>query len=178
VHRETSPGSSRRSDLARNTTSFFQANGVVIFESHIDLLKTMKERHDDASLSQFAASILVEVEEDEETLRSIAKNIGSGSNIFKEAAAWLAEKASRLKLGASSSGDFGTFEALEFLSLGIQGKLSLWAALQLVSESDARLSVLDFEKLIARAKTQYSRVEERRLSVAANALSSNLPNIH
>jgi hypothetical protein len=142
----------------------------------IDLLKTMKERHDDTSLSQFAASILVEVEEDEETLRN-AKNIGSGSNVFKEAAAWLAEKASRLKLGASSSGDFGTFEALEFLSLGIQGKLSLWAALQLVSESDARLSVLDFEKLIARAKTQYGRVEERRLSVAANALSPNHPNI-
>ena len=143
----------------------------------IDLLKTMKERHDDAALSQFAASILVEVEEDEETLRSIAKTIGSGSNVFKEAAAWLAEKASRLKLGTSSAGDFGTFEALEFLSLGIQGKLSLWAALQLVSESDARLSVLDFEKLIARAKTQYGKVEERRLSVVANALSPNHPNI-
>ena len=56
-------------------------------------------------------------------------SLGSGSNVFKEAAAWLTEKASSLKLGASSSGDFGTFEALEFLSLGIQGKLSLWAAL-------------------------------------------------
>jgi hypothetical protein len=144
----------------------------------IDLLKTMKERHDDASLSQFAASILVEVEEDEETLRSIAKDIGSGSNVFKDAAAWFAEKASRLKLGASSSGDFGTFEALEFLSLGIQRKLSLWMALKVVAVSDARLTVLNFEKLIARAKIQYGRVEERRLSLAANALSSNHPNIH
>jgi N-acetylglucosamine kinase-like BadF-type ATPase len=63
----------------------------------IDLLKAMKKRHDDESLSQFATSILVEVEEDEETLRSFAKNIGSGSNVFKEAAAWLAEKASRFK---------------------------------------------------------------------------------
>lgn len=143
----------------------------------IDLLKTMKERHDDESLRQFAVSILVEVEEDEETLRNFAKKIGSGSNVFKEAAAWLTEKASRLKLGASSSGDFGTFEALEFLSLGIQGKLSLWTALQLVSKSDARLTVLDFEKLIARAKTQYDRVEERRLSVAADALSPNPSNI-
>jgi hypothetical protein len=55
--------------------------------------------HDDESLSEFAASILVEVEEDEETLRSFAKKIGSGSNVFKEAAAWLTEKTSRLKLG-------------------------------------------------------------------------------
>jgi hypothetical protein len=143
----------------------------------IDLLKAMKKRHDDESLSQFATFILVEVEEDEETLRSFAKNIGSGSNVFKEAAAWLAEKASRLKLGASSSEDFGTFEALEFLSLGIQGKLSLWGALQVVAESDARLTVLDFHKLIDRAKAQYGRVEERRLSLAAHALSPNHPNI-
>jgi len=143
----------------------------------IELLKAMKERHDDESLSEFAASILVEVEEDEETLRSFAKKIGSGSNVFKEAAAWLTEKTSRLKLGASSSGDFGTFEALEFLSLGIQGKLSLWAALQQVAESDARLTELDFEKLIGRAKAQYGRVEERRLSLAANALSPNHPDV-
>lgn len=143
----------------------------------IDLLKAMKERHSDESLSQFATSILVEVEEDEETLRSFAKNIDSGSNVVKEAAAWLTEKASRLKLGASSSGDFGTFEALEFLSLGIQGKLSLWTALQLVAESDARLTVLDLEKLIVRAKAQHARVEERRLSLATNALSPNNPNL-
>ena len=58
-------------------------------EAHIDALKAMKERHGNASLSQFAASILVEVEGDEETLRSFAKNIGSGSNVFKEAAAWV-----------------------------------------------------------------------------------------
>lgn len=92
-------------------------------------------------------------------------------------AAWLAEKASRLKLVASSSEDFGTFEALEFLSLGIQGKLSLWGALQVVAESDARLTVLDFHKLIDRAKAQYGRVEERRLSLAAHAFSPNHPNI-
>jgi hypothetical protein len=33
----------------------------------------------------------------------------------------------------------------------------------LVDESDARLTVLNFDKLIARAKAQYGRVEERRL---------------
>jgi hypothetical protein len=83
----------------------------------IGLLQAMKARHDDQSLSQFAGSILVGIEEDEETLRSLAQKIGTGSNILKEAAAWVGEKASRVKLGAGSSGDFGTFEALEFLSL-------------------------------------------------------------
>jgi hypothetical protein len=88
----------------------------------------MKARRGDESLSQFTESILLEVEKDEKTLQNLAKAIGTGSNILKEAAAWVGEKASRVKLGAGSSGDFETFEALEFLSLGIQGKLSLWHA--------------------------------------------------
>lgn len=44
----------------------------------IGLLQAMKARHDDQSLSQFAGSILVGIEEDEETLRSLAKKIGTG----------------------------------------------------------------------------------------------------
>jgi hypothetical protein len=138
----------------------------------IDLLQAMKARHDDESLRQFAASILVLVQEDEETLRSLAKHIGAGSNILKEAAAWVGEKASRVKLGAGSSGAFGTFEALEFLALGIQGKLSLWHALEVVSVSDSRLSGVDFETLIARASAQYRKVEERRLALAKTAFGS------
>jgi hypothetical protein len=139
----------------------------------IDLLQAMKARHDDGSLSQFAASILVGVEEDEETLQRLAKEIGTGPNILKEAAAWVGEKASRLKLGAGLSGNFGAFEALEFLALGIQGKLSLWRALQVVAVLDGRLRNLDFKTLIARAEAQYAKVEERRLALAAIALRAS-----
>jgi hypothetical protein len=136
----------------------------------IDLLHAMKDRHDDEPLSQFAATILIGVEEDEDTLRSLAKSIGSESNILKETAAWVTEKISRVKLGSGSSGAFGTFEALEFLALGIQGKLSLWHALQVVAASDARLRGLNFKKLISRAEEQYNSVEERRLLLATDAL--------
>jgi hypothetical protein len=130
----------------------------------------MKAGSDDESLSQFAGSILVGVEEDEETLQNLAQQRGTGSNMMKEATAWVGEKASRIKLGAGTSGDFGTFEALEFLALGIQGKLHLWYALQVVAAGDARVRSLDFKTLIARAEEQHSRVEERRLALAAIAL--------
>ena len=136
----------------------------------IDLLQSMKARSDDQSLSQFAANILVDVEQDEKALHDFAKTIGTGSSILKDAAAWVGEKASRIKLGSGSSGDFGTFEALEFLSLGIQGKLSLWHALQVMAGSDSRLSALDLDNLIVRAKTQYAKVEEQRLIFAKIAL--------
>jgi hypothetical protein len=136
----------------------------------IGLLKKMKAGTNE-SLSQFAANILARVEEDEETLQNLAQEIGTGSNIMKEASAWVGEKASRAKLGAGMPGDFETFEALEFLALGIQGKLHLWYALQTVAVIDARLRSLDYKTLIARAEEQYLKVEEQRLALAKTALS-------
>lgn len=137
----------------------------------IDILRTMKERRDDR-LSRFADSLLAKIEEDEQTLRTIAKRLGSASNFVKEAGAWLAEKASKAKLSIHASGDLGNFEALEFLALGIQGKLSLWRALQVIAASDNRLSNLDLDRLIARGEEQYKSVEQQRLSLAISALLS------
>jgi len=145
---------------------------VVYIEDHkagaglaIGLLEAMEARRDDEALSQFAASILADIKEDETTLQDLA------TNMLKEATAWMLEKASRIKLGANASGDFGTFEALEFLALGIQGKLSLWHALQVAAVLDGRLRSLDFNTLIARAESQHARVEERRLALAPTALA-------
>lgn len=135
----------------------------------IDLLGEMKDRHPDRPLGQFAAQLLGEVTQDRDTLQHLAEKVGSGTNALKEFTAWVGEKASRVKLGAGVKGEFGTFEALEFLALGVQGKLSLWHAL-LVAGSDARLNGLDLQQLIARAEAQYAHVEEQRLASAAIAL--------
>jgi hypothetical protein len=136
----------------------------------IDLLGQMKDRHPDQPLGQFAAHLLGEVTQDRDTLQNLAEKVGSGTNTLKEFTAWVGEKASRVKLGAGVKGEFGTFEALEFLALGVQGKLSLWHALVVVAALDARLNGLDLEQLIARAEAQYAQVEEQRLASAAIAL--------
>jgi hypothetical protein len=81
----------------------------------------------------------------------------------------VSEKFTCVKLGAAG-GVFEEFEALEFLSLGIQGTLSLWNALRVCAASDSRLASLDLFYLIVRAEEQYARVEERRLSFASAAL--------
>lgn len=136
----------------------------------IDLLQAMRERQKDRSLSQLAEHVLAEVKEDRDTLQHLADTIGSGSNVLKEVTAWLSEKASRVKLGEGAAGEFGTFEALEFLALGIRGKLSLWHGLRVAAATDGRLIGPDFNELIARAESQYARVEERRVAIAASAL--------
>jgi hypothetical protein len=133
----------------------------------LDLLEAMRDGHKTESLGRFAESILVEVAKDRDTLQQLAVRIGAGPNTLKEFGAWLAEKTSRMKLGGAV-GDFEVFEALEFLSLGIQGKLSLWHALQEVP--DSRLGYLDLAHLVTRAESQYEQVEARRLSTAATAL--------
>jgi hypothetical protein len=64
--------------------------------------------------------------------------------VIKEAAGWLSEKTTRLKFGHSMANSFGTFQAIEFLSLGILGKVALWRALETLSLSDSRLSGIPF----------------------------------
>jgi hypothetical protein len=136
----------------------------------IDLLQAMKKRQSEKPDDGFLKSLLASVEEDRHTLQQLADKIGSGSNVIKEFSAWVSEKASRAKLGAGSADNFGEFEALEFLALGITGKRSLWLALQAIAPSDARLSGIDFERLIVRAEEQYGEVEKQRLSLAVSAL--------
>ena len=52
---------------------------------------------------------------------------------MKEWGAWLTEKVSRLKLKHGAADGLGTFEALEFLVIGIHGKRALWRAMAAVA---------------------------------------------
>src|ERR1700728_3969057 len=129
----------------------------------IDLLEAMRDGHEDQPLKDFAASLLIEVQADRDTLQRLAEKVGSGSNVLKEFSGWFAEKATRLKLGQGSGGDFGTFEALEFLALGVRGKMGLWRALDVAAVGDTRLSGCDFKQLAARADAQYQQGEQKRM---------------
>lgn len=132
----------------------------------IDLLKSMQRDNAGEPLSHFAKSLLADIEADRDVLRRVADQVGSGSSAFKEVAAWLSEKVSRVKLGGKGQSDFGTFEALEFLQLGIHGKWALWQALAVVAATDERLRGTDFLRLATRAATQEPQVEQQRLQTA------------
>lgn len=135
-------------------------------EIAVQVLETMCEQHEDAKFREFAAALLPEIQKDDEVLRSIAKKIGHGPSAIKQAGGWFLEKLARLKLGHGGSADFEMFESLELLSVGIQGKLCLWKALDSASRLDARLRAYDFETLISRAVQQYEQVEAERLNLA------------
>jgi hypothetical protein len=91
-----------------------------------------------------------EVAEDRETLKRLMHDLGVSPSMAKNVAAWLAERAARL------------------LSLGIGGKIALWESLRA-----ARMeSAVDLVALGDRARDQRERVEQQRLAIAREALSS------
>jgi len=133
----------------------------------IKLLESLYEQYRDEPLGDFAQTLKADVTEDQATLQSIVDRVGEGHPDLTEAAGWFAEKASQLKLSRDhAESGLGTFEALETLTLGIRGKLSLWQALPLIREFDSRIPESDFQRLAARAEEQYQRVEAERLKLA------------
>lgn len=136
----------------------------------IELLKNLEDQHSGEPLGQFAAAELAILVEDRQILQGIVDRIGTETSALKEATAWVAEKASRFKLRHPSSPDFGTFEALEALALGIHGRVALWRVLSIIAPTDTRVRGEDFDALAARAQAQHDRVEQRRLQVAPSAL--------
>ena len=136
----------------------------------VELTETLRRQHAHEPLRDFVSALLVEIKEDQNVLQQLINRVGSHGSVFKETTAWIAEKVGRFKLTLSSSGDLGTFEALEALGLGLLGKRALWRALSLLAPSDSRVSGPDYASLIARAEDQHARVEERRLQFASRSL--------
>jgi hypothetical protein len=138
----------------------------------VELLKAIRDHYAGKPLGQFASELLSDIEADRNVLARLTENTGGASGGPKEWASWLAEKVSRLKLKHDSGDGLGTFEALEFLVLGIHGKRALWRALAAVAPCNSGLLGTDFGSLIARAENQHARLEEERLNYARNILGS------
>ena len=136
----------------------------------IELLKGMRDHHANEPMRHFAGEMLIEIEADREVLADLIQRTGTSAGGIKEMGAWFSEKVSRIKLKRGDADGLGTFEALEFLMLGIHGKWSLWRALSEIAPSDTRLKNLDFSRLISRAENQEAQVDEKRLALAKAAL--------
>ncbi len=124
---------------------------------------------------QFFTELRGKIEADQEVLRDLIQALGSSESPVRKAAGWMAEKVSSLKLRWDDPGNHGLrhFESLEALAFGIQGKLSLWRALEVVAPTVPELEKLDLERYQRRAETQYAGVERRRLNAAQAAFAAS-----
>jgi hypothetical protein len=138
-----------------------------------ELANKISSEYADTPFGPFLAELAREIEQDKVTLEGLMERLGIQQNPIKQAASWIGEKASRLKLSETMTGDQNLKRLLEFemLGLGIEGKLSMWRALIEVSDSYPELAAIDLARLAKRAESQRSNLEAHRLQVAKEALT-------
>jgi hypothetical protein len=137
----------------------------------LELARRACSSNDGTELGRFLEELVEEIAEDRATLVAVMDRLGIVKNPMKQLAGWSAEKFGRLKLNGQLIGysPLSRLVELEFLYVGITGKLGLWRALEAGVGGD--LPQFDFPQLIARAEAQRARVEEFRLQAAKAALS-------
>ena len=139
-----------------------------------EVAKRSLQNNSEGPLGTFLRSLVGDIEEDRGTLMRLMERLGIPVSPVKPGIAWAAEKVGRLKLNGQLVGysPLSRLEELEFLSLGVEGKLLLWRSLESVSSSEERLSGFDFATLLKRAEVQREELERFRLEAAVDAFES------
>jgi hypothetical protein len=138
-----------------------------------ELARRALSNNEGTDLGAFLRQLVVDLEEDRTALAELIERLELKKSVFKQSAGWMAEKAGRLKLNGQITGysDLSRLLELEGLTIGIQGKMSLWENLRAISDHDPRLATFDFDRLLERARTQQAGVEQYRIAAAATALA-------
>lgn len=134
----------------------------------LDLLDHLIGSHEGTADEAFFAGLRSEIVEDKAVLDKLLARLDSAESTLRNLGSRLGKKAARSKflLEGPGHGQLRRFEALEILSLGIEGKRGLWQALAEVAGGIDTLRETDFAALIGRAERQRGEKETRRLAVA------------
>lgn len=139
----------------------------------LELAKRTLSSNDGSALGDYLRDFIAEVEEEREELKKLIEALDFPQDRLKVSAAWVAEKLGRFKLNGQVTGysDLSRLLELEGLSLGVEGKISLWRSLQQVAGTDPRLAVADLDRLLKQAERQREELEAHRLAAAKIALA-------
>jgi hypothetical protein len=140
-----------------------------------DLAEQIRKRHEHTSLGDVMESLASQIEEDRQTLVDLMERMGTSTNPLKQVTGWVAEKASRVKFSGAGSGEpeHGAFMALEALTLGVEGKRSLWKVLKRVQGEYPALTATNLDELLDRADAQHELLERERLTAGIRALGND-----
>lgn len=140
----------------------------------IQLAERCHDRDPESELGHVLQALLLEIRHDREVLERVIRVLEGSPDTIKRATALGAERISSLRMWLPRIGpgseESARLEEIEVLSLGIEGKRLLWAALAQLSSTDERLSGFPFPELKRRARSQRDRLERFRLRLAADAL--------
>jgi hypothetical protein len=139
----------------------------------LELAKRAAGENAGGELGAFLAELAEEIAEDRTELETIMEELGVGRDQVKQVAAWVGEKAGRLKRNGHLTGysPLSPLIELEALSLGIEGKRLMWVAL--ADTLGDRIGAERLARLIARAERQREDVEHHRLAAMRQAVAAD-----
>jgi hypothetical protein len=142
----------------------------------VDLTRRCLRANRGSELGRFLEGLLADVEEDRRTLERVMGELGVRKSRGKRAAAVVAERLGRLKPNGQLTGYSPLSRVLELegLTIGIEGKVSLWRNLRAAGVGE-RLPGVDLDRLLERAKEQRAAVEPYRLDAAKRAFATGAP---
>jgi len=138
----------------------------------LELLEYLEKEQGGRILEHSLAALRAEIAEDRKHLEALMKQSGISTSLVRKAVAWLAEKGAEIKLRANDPdrGALLLLEALDALSIGIEGKRLLWKALAAAGLPGPPATA--YTALEHRAQDQRGRVETMRLHAARTALGA------
>lgn len=140
----------------------------------IRLVQSLADAQDDPAEAGFYRELKAKIERDRELLKGLLEKLGHADSGLRQVAGRLAAQVGKLKLWweGLAPGELGTFETLEILVLGIQGKRVLWTALAQIAPRIPEWAGVSFADLEAEAIAQRDAVESRRMAAGVDALLS------
>lgn len=132
--------------------------------------RTHQDRGEDGLLQHFPA----EVAQDRADLIGMMTVLGIPVRSYKVCAAWIGEKAGRLKLNGHllARSPLSDLEELEMLRLGVEGKAAGWRTLRALADTDKRLDPERLDQLLSRAQRQADLLEELRVRAVSRVIRS------
>lgn len=141
----------------------------------VELVERIRSTNEGTVLADYLVGLGQEIEADRGTLGEVMERLGVPRSTPKQVAGKVIETLSRLRLNerVTGSADVTRLMEVETLSLGIEGKLALWRALNTVADTRPELAGFDFAVLATSAVSQRAGLEPFGLEAAAAALGGD-----
>ena len=170
-----------RTAIARNAGPSRDAMLGIYLNDHLagatagsELAHRMARSHRGREEAGPLSRIAVEIAQDRSALLNIMASLGVTVRRYKVGAAWIGEKAGRLKFNGRflARSPLSDLEELELLRLGVEGKAAGWRTVRVLADRDGRLDAGELDELISRARSQADFLEEARVRAAQQVIES------
>ncbi|MGY1721987.1 hypothetical protein [Blastococcus sp. SYSU DS0533] len=141
----------------------------------IELVRRMIGVHRGTRYEPPLQQLLTELHEENAALRTIMRDLELREQRYKQAALWVGEKVSRLKLNGrlATRSPLSDLVEFEFLASAVRAKRSGFESLREIADIDHRLDADRLDELIEQADRQHGWLTTTRREVAAQVFGGN-----